>query len=64
MKRVPCSVGLIVPASMFIYGSILIAVTFRPVVLSKRPVEDAVYPFNHAESVQSDRRDAKDHGKN
>jgi len=26
---------------MFIYGSILIAVTLRPVVLSKRPVDDA-----------------------
>lgn len=37
----PCSVGAIVPASIFIYGSILMAVTFKPVVLSKRPVEDA-----------------------
>jgi hypothetical protein len=39
--HVPCSVGAIVPASMFMYGSILIAVTFRPVVLRRRPVLDA-----------------------
>lgn len=38
---VPCSVGRMVPASMFIYGSILMAVTLRPVVLSSRPVEEA-----------------------
>lgn len=38
---VPCSVGAIVPASMFMYGSILIAVTLRPAVLSKRPVLEA-----------------------
>ena len=31
-----------VPASMFMYGSILIAVTFKPVVLRRRPVLDAV----------------------
>jgi hypothetical protein len=30
-----------VPASMFMYGSILIEVTLRPVVLSKRPVDEA-----------------------
>lgn len=37
----PCSVGAIVPASMFMYGSILMAVTFKPVVLSRSPVLDA-----------------------
>jgi hypothetical protein len=30
-----------VPASMFIYGSILIAVTFNPVVFKRRPVLEA-----------------------
>lgn len=38
---IPCSVGAIVPASMFMYGSILIAVTFSPVVLSRSPVLEA-----------------------
>lgn len=40
-RLVPCSLGRMVPASMFMYGSILIAVTFSPVVLSSKPVEDA-----------------------
>jgi hypothetical protein len=30
-----------VPASMFMYGSILIAVTLRPVVFRRRPVDEA-----------------------
>jgi hypothetical protein len=30
-----------VPASMFMYGSILMAVTFKPAVLRRRPVLDA-----------------------
>jgi hypothetical protein len=30
-----------VPASMFIYGSIFIDVTLRPVVFNRRPVEEA-----------------------
>ena len=38
----PCSVGAIVPASMFMYGSILIAVTFKPAVLSNNPVLEAI----------------------
>ncbi len=38
----PCSVGAIVPASMFMYGSILIDVTLSPVVLRRRPVDEAV----------------------
>lgn len=29
------------PASMFMYGSILIAVTLSPVVLRRRPVDEA-----------------------
>ena len=29
------------PASMFIYGSILIAVTFKPVFFNNKPVEEA-----------------------
>ena len=37
----PCSCGRIVPASMFIYGSIFIAVTLSPVVLRSNPVEEA-----------------------
>jgi hypothetical protein len=41
IPNAPCSVGAIVPASMFMYGSILIEVTFNPVVLSKRPVDEA-----------------------
>jgi hypothetical protein len=41
----PCSVGAIVPASMFMYGSILIAVTLRPAVLSRRPVLEAITPL-------------------
>lgn len=28
---------------MFIYGSILIEVTFKPVVFNKSPVEDAIH---------------------
>jgi hypothetical protein len=43
----PCSVGRIVPASMFMYGSILIAVTFNPVVFKRSPVEEAGAPFNN-----------------
>jgi hypothetical protein len=31
-----------VPASMFMYGSIFMAVTERPVVFRRRPVEEAV----------------------
>lgn len=31
------------PASMFMYGSILIAVTLRPVVLSNKPVDEAFF---------------------
>lgn len=34
--------GAIVPASMFMYGSIFIAVTLIPVILSSKPVEEAV----------------------
>jgi hypothetical protein len=41
-KPVPCSVGAIVPASIFMYGSILMEVTFRPVVFNNKPVEEAV----------------------
>lgn len=37
----PCSVGAIVPASMFIYESILIIVTFKLIVLSNRPMLEA-----------------------
>jgi hypothetical protein len=35
-------VGLIVPASTFMYGSILIAVTFSPDIFKRRPVEEAI----------------------
>jgi hypothetical protein len=38
----PCSVGLMVPASTFMYGSILIAVTFNPVIFNRRPVDEAI----------------------
>ena len=34
-----------VPASMFMYGSILMDVTRRPSVRSSRPVEDAITPL-------------------
>lgn len=37
----PCSVGDMVPASMFMYGSIFIAVTLKPSVLSSKPVDEA-----------------------
>ena len=30
-----------VPASIFMYGSILIAVTFKPAVFSNNPVDEA-----------------------
>jgi hypothetical protein len=40
--RSPCSVGLMVPASTFMYGSILIAVTFNPDIFKRRPVEEAI----------------------
>ena len=36
-----------VPASMFMYGSILMAVTLRPVVLRSKPVEEAVTWLEH-----------------
>ena len=39
----PCSVGLMVPASTFMYGSILMAVTFSPVIFNRRPVDEAIY---------------------
>lgn len=39
------SVGLIVPASTFIYGSILILVTFRPRVFRRSPVLEAMMPL-------------------
>lgn len=31
-----------VPASTFMYGSILMAVTFNPVIFNKRPVDEAI----------------------
>ena len=31
-----------VPASTFIYGSILIDVTFNPVIFNRRPVDEAI----------------------
>jgi hypothetical protein len=31
-----------VPASTFIYGSILMAVTFSPVIFKRRPVDEAI----------------------
>ena len=31
-----------VPASTFMYGSILMAVTFSPVIFNKRPVDEAI----------------------
>lgn len=34
--------GDMVPASMFMYGSILMAVTLNPSVLRSRPVDEAV----------------------
>jgi hypothetical protein len=43
------SVGAIVPASTFMYGSILIEVTFMPIVLRSRPVEEAVDLSAHSD---------------
>lgn len=39
------SVGAIVPASMLMYGSILMLVTVSPVVLRSRPVLEAMMPL-------------------
>ena len=39
------SVGDIVPASTFMYGSILIDVTLSPAVFKRRPVLEAMMPF-------------------
>jgi hypothetical protein len=32
-----------VPASTFMYGSILIAVTLSPVIFKRRPVDEAIH---------------------
>lgn len=34
-----------VPASTFMYGSILMAVTFSPVIFKRRPVDEAICEF-------------------
>lgn len=43
--RLPCSYGEKVPASMLIYGSILMAVTCRPQDLRIVPTLLAIMPF-------------------
>lgn len=35
-----------VPASTFMYGSILMAVTFSPVIFNRRPVDEAICELN------------------
>src|SRR6266536_6619000 len=44
-KTSPCWKGFIVPGSTLIYGSSFCIVTRRPLLLSRRPSEEAVSPF-------------------
>jgi hypothetical protein len=50
-----------VPASMFMYGSILMAVTLSPAVLSNRPVEEATADWISISSWVSDMVSRTDH---
>ena len=50
----PCSKGLMVPASTFRYGSILMLVTLRPQPCSIRPTLEMVTPFPRPETTPPD----------
>ena len=51
------SVGAISPASTLRYGSILIAVAFKPTVLSSKPVDEAIMPLPLQVTVSNNRKE-------